>query len=253
MQITVAVAESDVHLQRLPDPQCLVQSEPQQHRIGHPDSPVIAPPLRRHTDFAVGRRRQVHVETAAVGQDGLDGDGGSRSGREDFAEGRRVVAGGRGGLLGDLLDADHLVNPAVSGGGHVGQGCDAGRPGVDQPVADPRGRKEDLRKFGIGADVADGPVVVRAGMGGQAEQRGAVCADRDAELGVEAGVEVGQGFGVGLVEPVLESAPVRGTLPVPVDVIVDQLQRIDVLGEGRRHWLQAMRNVSVSSCGPSSP
>ena len=66
------------------------------------------------------------------------------------------------------------------------------------------------------------PVALGLGVCGQPEQRRAMGSHREAELGVEPGVEVGQRFGVGLVEPVLEPAPVGARQPVAVDVVVDE-------------------------------
>ena len=77
----------------------------------------------------------------------------------------------------------------------------------------------------------------------------------EAELGVKTGVH--EGFGVGLVEGVLESSPVPRRQPAPVDVLVDQRHFADVLRQSRtvkhRHRLHAIRNLSASCSGPRVP
>lgn len=65
----------------------------------------------------------------------------------------------------------------------------------------------------------------------QPEQRRAMGAYREAELGVEARVEVREPFGVGFVERVFEPPPVGAADPAAVDVMVDEEQILDVLNE----------------------
>jgi hypothetical protein len=65
----------------------------------------------------------------------------------------------------------------------------------------------------------------------QPQQRCAIRPYREPELGVERRVEIGKRFGVGLVEPVLETDAVRGVQPAAVHVVVDQRHVLDVLGQ----------------------
>src|SRR5271154_891069 len=69
---------------------------------------------------------------------------------------------------------------------------------------------------------------------------------REAELCVESGVEVGERFGVGLVETVLEPAPVPRRQPATMHMLVDQRHGGDVIRQRcHRHTLQAIRNLSA--------
>ena len=88
----------------------------------------------------------------------------------------------------------------------------------------------------------------------QTENRRAMRPHREAELGVESGVEIGQRLGVGLVECVLESASVTARQPVTVHMVVDQSELGDVLGEhlASRHRLQAIRNLSAQDSASRS-
>ena len=56
-------------------------------------------------------------------------------------------------------------------------------------------------------------------------------AHREAELGVETRVEVGQRCDVGLVERVLEPRPIAGRDPAAVHVVVDEPDLRGVLGQ----------------------
>ena len=101
------------------------------------------------------------------------------------------------------------------------------------------------------------PILLWLNVFRQPQDGAAVGAHGEAELGVEPGVEVRQRLGVGLVEGVLEPAPVPRRQPASVDVLVDQRHFVDVLRQsGRvrhRHRLQAIRNLSASCSGSRSP
>ena len=151
-------------------------------------------------------------------------------------------------MFGHLFEADDFVG---AGSGQLGDLRDVGNTfrvaGVDQPVADTRPAEEDLRQLGFAVLTALLPIVLRLRVLRQPEQWRAVSADGEAELGVESGVEVGQGLGVGFVERVLEPAPVPRREPAAVHVLIDQWYAGDVLGQRRfRHTLHAIRNLSAS-------
>ncbi len=55
----------------------------------------------------------------------------------------------------------------------------------------------------------------------------------EAELRVESGVEVGERFGVGLVEAVLKPLPVPRGQPATMHVLIDQRHTGDVIRQGR--------------------
>jgi hypothetical protein len=98
-----------------------MQPEAQQDRVADSHSPAVTPLSSGGVDVMIGRRRQVDVESTAVGQDGLGCCRVLRSFTEDFAEGGGVVTGSRGSLFGDLLDPNHFLHPSRSGVGDVAQ------------------------------------------------------------------------------------------------------------------------------------
>ena len=119
--------------------------------------------------------------------------------------------------------------------------------GVDQPVADARRAEEDPRQLGFGVLTSLLPIVLWLSVFRQPKQRRAVSADGEAELGVEAGVEVGQRLGVGFVEGILELTPVPCRQPAAVHVLIDQRYAGDVFSQRRfRYTLHAIRNLSAS-------
>ena len=120
VQIAVPVAEADVELQRLAQPQRLVQPETQQNPILQPGTAAFAPPAGGLGDLRRRRLGQVAVEPASVGQDGLGADRGGRAPVQDLLECRRVVAGRLRGLLGYLLEANDLVSAVAGQRAHFG-------------------------------------------------------------------------------------------------------------------------------------
>ena len=94
---------------------------------------------------------------------------------------------------------------AAGGLGDLRQTGDTRQAGVHQPVAHSRGGQEQPGQFQLGAGGAPFPIGPRRGVRRQFQQRCTLGAHRETELGVEAGVELGQRFGVGLVETVLEA------------------------------------------------
>ena len=222
MQVGVPVAQADVHLQRLAQPQRTVQPEPQQHAVRQTPA-ALTPPRGRVGDLGLRRVRQVAVEAAAIGQDRL---GRHRSGRTPvqlIVERVSVIAPVGDGLFGDLLQPDHLVRPAGGERGHVVDVCGVVRKsGVHQPIRHSRRAQKQLRQIWLGECTTALPVVVGARVRRPAQQWRAAGTHRKPELRVEAGVEVGERLGVGLVERVLEPAPVPRVDPAAVHVMVDE-------------------------------
>jgi hypothetical protein len=170
---------------------------------------------------------------------------------QDSRERRGVIPGFPNGLLGDGLQSDDLAHITLRDAGkNVEIRHAMGESGIDQP----------MRHVGVGEEqpgerlfrvlAAAGPIGIGVDVPRYAQQRRAVRAHRESELGVERRVEVGERLGVGFVEPVLEPRPVRSVNPAAVHVVVDQWHVLDVLGQGgQAQTLQASRNFSVSSSG----
>ena len=68
MQIAITITEPDVKLQRLAQPQRLIQAEPQQHPVCQADSPTGPPPAGRLSHLGQRGLGQIALEAAAVGQ-----------------------------------------------------------------------------------------------------------------------------------------------------------------------------------------
>ena len=153
---------------------------------------------------------------------------------QDVVERRRVVPRRRRGLFGDPLQPNHLVHPPDRERSHSSRSATPRRIRCRPANRTPGRGQEELREFGFRDRAAALPVRVGVGVPGQAEQRGAVGADREPELGVEGRVEACQRFGVGLVECVLEPGAVTGAQPAPVHVVIDEPDCLDVLAQ-RRH------------------
>ena len=116
--------------------------------------------------------------------------------------------------------------------GHFGEiGYPAAESGVHQPVGHSCGRQEAAGQLLLPELAAPIPVRVRVDVARQVEHRCAVRAHRETELGVERRIEVGDGLGVGLVEPVLETRSVTGLQPAAMHVMVDQRHMVDVLAQ----------------------
>ena len=245
MQVAIAVAEPDVKLQRLAQPQCLMQTEPQQHPVGAAAAARVAPTRRRLGHLGGGRLRKVSLESAAVGQDRL---GANRSGRalgEDLLERRGVIARCGCRVLGHRLETNDLVDAAAGGLGHLGEiGYPATESGVHQPIGHSCGRQKATGQLLLSELAAPIPISVRVDVARQVEQRCTVRAHRETELGVERRVELGDRFGVRLVEAVLETRPVTGLQPAAVNVMVDQRHILDVLA----HCGQLTRSRPCGTC-----
>ena len=113
MQIAVTITESDMELQWFTEPQRLIQPKPQQHTVGQPLSPAVAPPAGGFGHFGRPRFRQVAGEADAVDENGFGGYGRRRPLMQNPLERRRVVVRFPRRLLGHRLQADDLVNAST--------------------------------------------------------------------------------------------------------------------------------------------
>ena len=118
--------------------------------------------------------------------------------------------------------------------------------------------QEQPGQLGLGVLAATVPVGVGVGVPRQPEQRCAMRADREPELGVERRIEVRERLGVGLVEPVLEPArsPASSQQPCTwwsTSGTFSMCSASAAIATAVIHTLQASRNFSASSSGLRSP
>ena len=177
---------------------------------------------------------------------------------------RGVVAGCLDRLLGDRLESDDLVDcPADSSAIASRSATPAGESGVHQPVRHLGIRQEQPGQRALGVLAATIPVSVSVGVPRQPEQRCAVRADREPELGVERRIEVGQWVrcwprsdrsrtvrGRGLPA----SSRARGGPPAARSRCARPALVLIRSSRARQpHTLQASRNFSASSSALRSP
>ena len=244
----------------LPQPQALIEAEPQENPVGQAGLPAVAPPLGGRGDFGGGGFGQITDEPAAVRQDRLGRHRGRRALVQDLGECRRVVARREDRLFGHRLETDDLVHPAHR---QISQLIEIGDPGgesgVHQPVGHLRRRQKQPREIVFGVFTARPPVRIGVAVAWQSQQRRAVGTNREAELSVERRIEFGQRLDVGLVQTVLEPATVNRSQRAPVHVVVDQAARCRCARPAwsravtHAHTLHARRNFSASSSGVRSP
>lgn len=127
---------------------------------------------------------------------------------------RGIISGCLRGLLGHLLEANHLVDASTAGRRELVDIGDAlGESGVDQPVADIGTAQKQAGQLGLGEFASAFPIRVGVDVSGQPQNWCAVRAHRETQLRVEP--RVGNRIGVGLIERVFEAPPVPAVSQQP--------------------------------------